>query len=161
MRLEMVIWMQNESLNGREILVNFKFKLIKTKSQLEFVPRDTEEFKSNQNLNSNLYREIPRNLSFSILTSWLKIPHHPRFRFTFRWPFLVSHRSQDQIVWGKKSSFSELFLRNLKSRKSQISWHSFYCVHSLILWSGFINPPNIWTVLFERNVQGKDPEVEV
>ena len=42
---------------------------IKPKSGFEFVPQDTEEFKFNQNLNSNLYREIPRNLSFSILTS--------------------------------------------------------------------------------------------
>jgi hypothetical protein len=42
---------------------------IKQKSQLEFVPQDTSEFKSNQNLNSTLYREIPRNLIFSILTS--------------------------------------------------------------------------------------------
>jgi len=42
---------------------------IKQKSQLDFVPQDTSEFKSNQNLNSTLYREIPRNLIFSILTS--------------------------------------------------------------------------------------------
>ena len=42
---------------------------IKKKSQFEFVPRDTSEFKSNQNLNSTLYREIPRNLIFSIWTS--------------------------------------------------------------------------------------------
>jgi len=39
------------------------------KSQCEFVPRDTSEFKSNQNLNSTLYREIQRYLIFSILTS--------------------------------------------------------------------------------------------
>jgi len=44
---------------------------IKQKSQFEFVPRDTSEFKSIQNLNSTLYREIPRNLIFSILTAWL------------------------------------------------------------------------------------------
>jgi len=42
---------------------------IKPKFGFEFVPRDTEEFKFDQNLNSNLYREIPRNLSFSILIS--------------------------------------------------------------------------------------------
>jgi len=42
---------------------------IKQKSQFEFVPRDTSEFKSNQNLNSTLYREIPRYFMFSILTS--------------------------------------------------------------------------------------------
>jgi len=38
-------------------------------SHFEFVPQDTSEFKSNQNLNSTLYREIPRYLIFSILTS--------------------------------------------------------------------------------------------
>jgi len=53
---------------------------IKQKSQFEFVPQDTSEFKPNQNLNSTLYREIPRNLIFSILTNWLKSPHHSRFR---------------------------------------------------------------------------------
>jgi len=43
---------------------------IKPKSQFEFLPRDSSEFKSNQkNLNSTLYREIPRDLIFSILTS--------------------------------------------------------------------------------------------
>ena len=39
------------------------------KSGFKCVPQDTEEFKFNQNLNPNLYREIPSNLSFSILTS--------------------------------------------------------------------------------------------
>jgi len=39
------------------------------KSHFEFVPRDTSEFKSNQNLNSTLYREIPSYFIFSILTS--------------------------------------------------------------------------------------------
>jgi len=42
---------------------------IKPKSQFEFVPRDTEEFKYHQNLNLNVYCKIPRNLSPSILTS--------------------------------------------------------------------------------------------
>ena len=42
---------------------------IKLKSQFEFVPQDSSEFKSNQNLHSTLYREIPRNLIFSILTN--------------------------------------------------------------------------------------------
>jgi len=42
---------------------------IKPKSQFEFAPQDTSEFKSNQNLNSTLYCEIPRNFIFSILTS--------------------------------------------------------------------------------------------
>ena len=39
---------------------------IKQKSHFVFVPQDTSEFKSNQNLNSTLYREVPRNLIFSI-----------------------------------------------------------------------------------------------
>ena len=82
MRLEMVNKMQIEFLNGGEILVNYKFKL-KSKSQFEFVLQDTEEFKSNQNLNPHLYCEIPRKLSFSILTSWLKFPHHSGFRLHF------------------------------------------------------------------------------
>jgi len=42
---------------------------IEQKSQFEFVQRDTSEFKPNQNLNSTLYREIPRDLIFSILTN--------------------------------------------------------------------------------------------
>ena len=42
---------------------------IKQKSQFEFVQRDSSEFKSNQNLNSTLYREIPRDLILSVLTS--------------------------------------------------------------------------------------------
>jgi len=41
---------------------------INQKSQFKFVPQDTSKFKSNQNLNSTLYREIPRDLIFSILT---------------------------------------------------------------------------------------------
>ena len=41
---------------------------IKEKSQVEFVPQDTSGFKSNQNLNSTLYREIPRYMILSILT---------------------------------------------------------------------------------------------
>ena len=32
---------------------------IKQKSRFAFVPKDTSKFKSNQNLNSTLYREIP------------------------------------------------------------------------------------------------------
>jgi len=63
---------------------------IKKKFQFEFVPQDTSEFKSNQNLNSTLYREIPKNLIFSILTSWLKSCHHSGFRFAFLSPFRVS-----------------------------------------------------------------------
>jgi len=34
---------------------------IKRKYQFEFVLQDTSEFNSNQNLNSTVYREIPRN----------------------------------------------------------------------------------------------------
>ena len=34
---------------------------IKQKCQFEFVQQDTSEFKSNQNLNSTLYRETPRS----------------------------------------------------------------------------------------------------
>ena len=57
---------------------------------------------------------------------------------------------------AKKVSFFELFLRNFRSRKSQISGNPFYCVHSkrsLGLWSGFINPLNIWMVLFEKRTR--------
>jgi len=39
------------------------------KSRFEFVPEDTEEFKFNQHLNLNLYREVKRNFGFSISTS--------------------------------------------------------------------------------------------
>jgi len=42
---------------------------ITQKSQFEFVRRDTSEFKSKKKFNSTLYREIPRNSIFSILTS--------------------------------------------------------------------------------------------
>ena len=67
---------------------------IKQTSHFEFVPRDTSEFKSNQNLNSTLYREIPRNLIFSILTSWLKSPHHSGFRLPFNSVFRVSSSTE-------------------------------------------------------------------
>jgi len=43
---------------------------IKLKSQFESVPRDTSKLKSNQNLNSTLYREVqpvPWNMSFEML----------------------------------------------------------------------------------------------
>jgi len=50
----------------------------------------TARYKFNQNLNSTLYREIPRNLNFLILTRSLKSPHHSRFRFAFWWLFRVS-----------------------------------------------------------------------
>jgi len=66
-------------------------------------------------------------------------------------------RIQFQVARGKKSSFSELFLRNLKSRNSLISGHPFYCVHSSGLWSGFMNPPNIWTALFEKETYKEKP----
>ena len=74
-------------------------------SQFEFVPRDTEEFKFNQNLNSNLYREIPRNL-IEVLTGWLKFPLHSRFRFAFRWPFRVSS-SRERAVGSTRTYTSQ------------------------------------------------------
>jgi len=58
---------------------------IKQKAQFGFVPQDTSEFKSNQNLNTTL-----RNLIFSILTSSLKSPHHSGFGFAFLSPVRVS-----------------------------------------------------------------------
>ena len=70
---------------------------IKPKSKFEFVPQDTSEFKSNQNLNSTLYREIPRNLIFSILTSCLKSPHHSGFRFKFRRAFGVPSYTEQAV----------------------------------------------------------------
>jgi len=65
---------RNAELNGNrnpELWGDFSQQQIqmKGKSQFEFVPRDSSEFKSNQNLNLTLYREIPRDLIFSILTS--------------------------------------------------------------------------------------------
>ena len=65
--------MVTEILNGGEILVNFKFK-IKQKSQFEFVPQDTLEFKSNQNLNSTLYHEIPRSRFWPLIYITTRIP---------------------------------------------------------------------------------------
>jgi len=63
-RLEMLVEMQIEIRDFSQLHVQ-----ITPKSGFEFAPRNTEEFKFKQNLNSNLYREIPRNLSFSVLTS--------------------------------------------------------------------------------------------
>ena len=58
----------------------------------EFVPQHTSEFKSNQNLYSTLYREIPRDLIFSILTNWIKSPHHSGFWLPFNSAFrFISH----------------------------------------------------------------------
>jgi len=71
--------------------------LIKKKSQFEFVPQDTSEFKSNQILNSTLYREIPRNLIFSILTSSLKSPNHSGFRLPFNSAFRVSSSTERAV----------------------------------------------------------------
>jgi len=48
-------------------------------SRFEFVPRDTSEFKSNQNLSLTWYREILGNLIISILAFWLKSSHHSGF----------------------------------------------------------------------------------
>jgi len=67
MRLEIVKEMQIKIMNGGEILVNCKFKF--NQNLFEFVRKKFSAFKSNQNLNSTLYHEIPRNLIFSNLTS--------------------------------------------------------------------------------------------
>jgi hypothetical protein len=82
---------------------------IKQKSQFEFVPRNTLECKSNQNLNSTLYSEIPRNLIFSILTSWLKSPHHSVFRLPFNSASRVSS-STERGVENKSLLFCFWFL---------------------------------------------------
>jgi len=79
---------------------------IKPKFQFQFVPQDISEFKSNQNLNSTLYREIPRNLIFSILTSWPKSPHHSGFRLPFNAAFRVSTSTKRAVrvnIDGKSS----------------------------------------------------------
>ena len=71
---------------------------IKPKSQFEFLPRDSSEFKSNQkNLNSPLYREIPRDLIFSILTSWVESAHHSGFRLPFNSAFRVSSSTERAV----------------------------------------------------------------
>jgi len=65
---------RNAELNGNrnpewwEDFSQLQIEIIQ-KSQFEFVLQDTSQFKSNQNLNSTLYREIPRYSIFSILTS--------------------------------------------------------------------------------------------
>jgi len=88
MRLEMVIRMQIEIPNGGEILVNCEFKL---NQNLDLnLYREIQGNSNRIKINSTLYREIPRNLNFSILTCWLKSPHHSGFLFAFRWPFRVS-----------------------------------------------------------------------
>ena len=81
MRLEMVIGMQNEILDGGEISANRKFKSNQILNSNLY-----REIQRNWKLNSNLYREIPKNLRFSILTGWLKSPQSSGFRFVFRWP---------------------------------------------------------------------------
>jgi len=45
---------------------------IKQKIQSEFVPQDTSEFKSNQNLNSTLYIEIDRGSSWIVKLSFVR-----------------------------------------------------------------------------------------
>ena len=70
---------------------------ITQKSQFEFVPRNTSEFKSNQNLNSTLYREIPRYLVFSILSCWLKSPQHSGFRLPLNSAFRVSSSTERAV----------------------------------------------------------------
>jgi len=70
---------------------------IKQKSQFEFVPRDSLEFKSNQNFNSTLYRQIPKDLIFSISTCLIKSPHRSEFRLPFNSAFRVSS-STERVV---------------------------------------------------------------
>jgi len=74
---------------------------------LENVPRDTSEFKSNQNLNSTLYREIPRNLISSILIIWLNCPHHSAFLSPFR---VSSFREWAVLQWTLSTSWFFDFL---------------------------------------------------
>jgi len=57
-----------------------------------------EEFNFDQNLNSNLYREIPRNFSSSTLTSWLKFLDHSGFRFAFWRAFRVSSSMERAVL---------------------------------------------------------------
>jgi len=57
--------------------------------------------------NSNSWREIPWNLSFSILTSWLKSPHHPGFRFAFCCPFRVSSSRERAVGPGTLSPLNK------------------------------------------------------
>ena len=80
---------------------------IQPKSGFEFVPRDTEESKFDRNLNPNLYREIPTNLSFTILTSWLKFQHHSGFRFAFRPAFRVYGHSSSCLCLKMSLSAKE------------------------------------------------------
>jgi len=109
---------RNAELNGNrnpELWGDFSQQQIqmKGKSQFEFVPRDSSEFKSNQNLNSTLYREIPRDLIFSILTSWLKSPHDSGFRLPFNSAFWVSSFTAravpDLEIAKSRSTKNELF----------------------------------------------------
>jgi len=89
-----------EILNGGEILVNCKFKLNKivVLNLYRKIPRSL-----NPNLVSTLNREIPRNLIFSILTSWLKSPHHSGFRLPFNSVFRVSSSTERAVaVFGPK-----------------------------------------------------------
>ena len=67
---------QIEIMHGGEIFVNFKFKL-NQKSEYEFVPRD---IKFDLNLNSNLYREIPRNFFLRVDFDQLTTTIFPIFR---------------------------------------------------------------------------------
>ena len=64
-----------------------------------------------------------------------------------------------RIKFARRNFFllSIFFLRNLKSRKSPISGNPFYCDHSLGMWSGFINPPNIWKVLPQKENYKEKP----
>jgi len=51
------------------------------------------------NLNSSVFRDKNSNSNFGLIwiCSWLKCPHHSKFRFAFRWPFRVSY-SRERAV---------------------------------------------------------------
>jgi len=81
---------------------------IKQKSHFEYLPRDTSEFKSNQNLNLTLNCEIPRNLIFSILTSWLKFSQHSGFWFAFLSTFWVSSSRERAVSFSNRTDFTSV-----------------------------------------------------
>jgi len=89
---------------------------------------------------------------YTSIYSWMKI--HFRMKTCLHSPKTCLH--SPNVSWGISN------LGNLKPRKSQISGHPFYCVHSLRLWSGFHKSLKYLNGSFrKRNVQGKAPEVEM
>jgi len=89
------------------------------------------------------------------LVSTSTLPREERFQSLCKSEW---RREQDQIRSGKKVFIFRTFPeKSHKSRKSQNSGHPFYCVHSWGLWSGFINPPNIWTALFGKETYMEKP----